>query len=219
MTLGNVGAVNGGYYNSGDDYFGLSNPNMAASTGTTNIFGTTGSYGGYYGVPQNLVNDPKGQMEYQYDMNNTASSYNVKNNAAQMTITDQCTTMASLISEGKEDEIMTKFEELESTLKSEPQFQKCSDAEIKAYAKNMFAQTTGMSLEDAINKNCQGDFSTGLTSGFHWGNADSTSKEELLAEINGTKPPTGAAKAFGTILGAIGGAVCLGIPALIGEHG
>ena len=219
--INTVGSM--GYVNPCDDYFGLYS-NSGLNTGMTAGMTTGMTYPsimnpGMYSIPQNLWNDPIGQMQYQYDMNNQYQGFNIRANAQQLTITDQCRVLAELISEGKEDEIMENFKELEATLKSQPQFAQCTDKEIKAYAQNMFAQSTGMSLTEAIKQNCKSNFSTGLSAGFFFGNGDTTSKEDLLAEINGTKKPTGASKGFGAVLGAIGGIVCLGIPALFGEHG
>ncbi len=210
-----------GYVNPSDDYFGLSTmSNTTTNYMSPSIMGQGITYPGMYSIPQNLWNDPAGQMQYQYNMNNQYQSYNNKANAGQLAVTDQCKVIAELISEGKENEIMENFVELQETLKSMPQYAQLSDKEIKSYAQNIFAQTTGVSLTEAIKQNCKSNFSTGFTSGFHLGNADNISKEELLAEINGTKPPTGAAKTFGKILGGILGIIpCLGIPALIGEHG
>lgn len=210
MTLGAVNPamypINGSF-GCGTDYFGL------GATGADNFFGTNsiynnGSYNPYMmtgmgAVPQSLWNDPLGQMNYQYDMGNTANSYMIKNNAQQVSLTDQCNALASVISDGQEDEIMKEFVELENTLKSQPQYAKCTDQEIKGIARQYFQAVTGKSLTSAIDQNASGDFATGFKKTFNLFGDDEVSKEDLLSEINGTKLKRGAdaTKTVGKIAG------------------
>lgn len=212
-----------GYYNCGDDYFGLNslaNNNIANSS----IYGTTGAYNPYmtpgmYSIPQNLWNDPKGQMQYQYDMNNTANGYGIKSGAQQVSLTDQCSALAQVIGSGQEDEILKEFNELSATLKSQPQYAQCSEQEIKGLAKQYFQAVTGVSLNEAIENNASGDFETGFKKSFSLFGDDNESKEDLLAEVNGTKLKRGAeaTKTVGEVAGvaAIAGAGA-GIGAAVG---
>lgn len=201
----------------------------SAYTDYNNVYGTAADYTGNYSDTSNsLFSNPysygyygpsSSQVQNYYDMNNQYMSYSNKNSAQQLTLKDQCTSLAQVISEGQEDAILTEYNELVSTLASQPQYQNCNEQELKAVAKQIFQNTTGISLNDAINQNCSGNFATGLKQGFFLGNADSISKEQLISEINGTPMKGGASKVIGNIIGAIGGIICLGLPALFGEHG
>lgn len=229
--------------NASMDYFGLGlNQNVMPNNlysgynynATDNFYGTNSIYNSGYNynpylmtgmgtMPQNLWNNPVGQMNYQYDMSNTANSFGIKTNAQQISLTDQCNALAQVISDGQEDEIMKEFVELENTLKSQPQYAKCSDQEIKGLARQYFQAITGKSLTSAIEQNASGDFSTGFKKVFSMFGDDSVSKEDLISEINGTKLKRGAeeTKIAGKVAGAltyagvgagIGAAVTLGNP-------
>lgn len=205
-------------YNYGQN-FGFGNTNYACNPGYN-----TGGYGyntypGMYQIPQNLWNDPIGQLEYQDNLNQQSGAIYNRNSGQQLEVSNQCRVLASLIGEGKENEVLKEFQEIETALKGQQQYSKCTDQEIKAIAQSIFQQSTGVPLVDAINQNCKSNFETGLGTGFFLGNADSVSKEDLIAEINGTEPPHGGSKIVGGIIGAIGSILCLGIPALFGEHG
>lgn len=215
-----------GYYNNGDDYFGLSSTAGNNIAGTS-IYSNPGVYNPYmtpgmYSMPQNLWNDPKGQMQYQYDMSNTANGYGIKNNAQQISLTDQCTALAQVIGSGQEDEILKEFNELSATLKSQPQYAQCSEQEIKGLAKQYFQAVTGLSLNDAIENNASGDFETGFKKSFSLFGDDNESKEDLLAEVNGTKLKRGAeaTKVVGEVAGVASyAAIGAGIGASLGLVG
>ncbi len=190
-------------FGSTSDYFNLNN-----TTGTSgNLFNTynsgytTGSYGTY---GAGIYGSTSGQLQYNYDLNNQAQSYYVKQNSGQATLAYQCKAIADVISEGQEDEVLTEFNELVSTLKSQPQYAQCNDQELKAIAQDVFANMTGMSLTDAIKTNCESSFKTGLNL-LNPFDRDSVSKEDLLAEVNGTKKKAGSG-----ISKALGGAASVG---------
>ncbi len=189
MTTG-MNALNPvGFYSSGDDYFGL--------TGATNT---------YNGVSSNIWNNSTQNLQYQYGYNNTYNAYNNKYASQQLTIQDQCTSIATVLSNGQEDEVLSEFNELVSTLRSQEQYAQCSDQELRAMAKNIFQNMTGISLTDAINQNCSSSFTTGLKNVLNPFGDDSVSKEDLLAEINGTKKKKGAdaSKVVGEVAGIAG---------------
>lgn len=235
MTLGAVNSATypgNGSYSSGDGYFNLNsctNNNNASIYGATNPYTATNTYNPYMAMNTNMYNPymmggmySTTGMQTQYNLNNQWQSYGIKANAQQIALTDQCNALAQVLSSGQEDEIMKEFNELENTLKTQPQFAQCTEQEVKAYAKNYFQSITGISLDKAIEENASGDFTTGFKKTFSLFGDDSTSKEDLLATVNGTRLKRGAeeTKVAGEVTGIVakvGAGAALGLAVTLGN--
>ncbi|MDD3237581.1 MAG: hypothetical protein PHV37_05730 [Candidatus Gastranaerophilales bacterium] len=186
-----VNSVGNYAYDSTQDYFGL-NSGTSTATSTSSLYNSSNIWG----------------TNSAYGYNNPYLAYNNKMGAQNLAIQDQCAAIATVVGGGQEDEILEEFNELVTTLKSQDQYSQCSDQELKAVARNIFQNTTGVSLNEAINKNCSGSFMTGLKNAINPFGDDKTSKDDLISEINGTKKKKGAneAKVVGSAIGIAGAA-------------
>lgn len=207
-SVGNYG------YNNSEDYFGLNSGNTAY--GTADAYGSLNTYGGY-GNYGNIWGGSTQILQNQYDYNNTYNSYNNKYNSEQLSVQDQCAAIATVISNGQEDEVLSEFNELVATIQSQPQYAQCSEQELKAIARNLFQSVTGVSLTDAVNANCSSSFKTGLNM-LNPFDKDTTSKEDLISEISGTKKKEGAeiAETAGKVTAVAAPAVGAGIGFAVG---
>lgn len=211
MTTGSINAVSPAittssgaisYCAPADDYFGLYN-NYNNTAGS--VFNTGSMMSGM----MNYYGNSTQQIQQYYNMNAQQQGYMNMGNVQNADIAKQCTAISTVISQGQEDQVMAEYNQLVDAIRNQPGNQMYTESQIKSLADSAYYNATGKTLTDVIEQNCDSSFETGFNIINPFDN-DKTSKEELIAELNGTKVKdgTGAAKVAGN---AAGGAAAAGV--------
>ncbi len=209
--------------------YGTAYGQNAYSNYGTSLFNTN-SYMGYsgYSVPfmgtYGYNQDPtavEGQLEDNYSIYTTQQGYQNQQNVEQLDWAQLSANITTLLSQGRTDDAMTEYKKLEASLAAAPQYANYNESQIKAIAQQVYAQSTGITLTDAIDSSCSDSFVQGLKQGipiFGQLFAQGNSKEDALSEVTGVEKSAGAAFAEGagaTLSSAAAGAgigVCFGGP-------
>lgn len=154
--------------------------------------------------------------ELQVNQNKAMAGVNVQANGQNLAIQDQATTIASMITQGKNDQVIPQFNELVEMLRTKPEYLQLDDRELRATAKDYFKQVAGRPIEDMVNEHCAGGFGNAFVNTLSFGLLGSqSSKEDILANLTGTNKTNddSVAKVAGSTLGgattgaAIGGVI------------
>ncbi len=198
--------------NAVNDYFGL-------STGTSTV-ANSGLYSSNYGIYSTGTNDSSVWLQQQYNNTQLSNSFTNKTNAQSSVIYDKIDVIANLISEGEEDQVLEQYSSLLDSMRSQSQYQGLSEEELSSMAKQAFKARTGVDMSSAVKENCRSDFGTGFHKTFNGlMGADSTSAEDIISEIDGTKKKSGSgiAKFVGGVLGTVASVCTLGLSQLFSE--
>ncbi len=200
-----------------------------------NSFGSSyGSYGGYggfsgYGGYGNVgsVEAAKTNIKNQYDVYSARQSYGNMQNIEGMNYAQRSNVIGEMLRDGRSDDAMKQFNVLCGELKASGMYGEYSNTQIRAVAQQIYQNSTGENLAEAIKGTTDGAFAKGFQNGltiFGLFGSGQTSKEEMLSEINGTKVTweDKVGKAAGAGIGAgvtIGAGVALAKTGLLSTVG
>lgn len=177
------------------------------------------------------IYNPTMQISYmnqmdQYGIDRQVNLYTGQNNAqfkmsAQTSdIARQVRILQQEVKADHQDNIKAEYNKLLAAVKSTYGSQLPSsmnaeekEAQIRAYAEQVYAQQTGAYITDEIRANSSGSFMSGLKQVITFGLGSSTTADENIAMINGTKQTKGskAAKIAGNVVGGLlGGLLAVG---------
>ncbi len=221
--------------------FGMVNPSMGmnvmdmpvlnaySGVGMMNMNGVTPYAGGMYGGFGIL--NPQYQMQTMQQWDNfgidrQVAMYQNQNNAQfrmqgqNNSIARQIQVLSSQIKADNQDNVKAEYDKLLAAVKSaygsqvnknlSPEDQ---DAQIRAYAEQLYAQQTGTYITDDIRANSSGSFMSGLKQILTFGLGNKTTADENISRIEGTSQTTKskASKIAGNVVGGLlGGILAVG---------
>ncbi len=225
----NFGMVNPYMYSMDADTI-MNAPILSANTAMGGGMGMmpamgAGMYGGF-----GILN-PQYQMQTMQQWDNfgidrQVSMYQNQNNAQfrmqgqNNSIARQIQVLSSQIKADNQDNVKAEYDKLLAAVKSaygsqvnknlSPEDQ---DAQIRAYAEQLYAQQTGTYITDDIRANSSGSFMSGLKQILTFGLGNKTTADENISRIEGTSQTTKskASKIAGNVVGGLlGGILAVG---------
>ncbi len=230
MTV-NFGMVNPYMYSMDADTI-MNAPILSANTamgGMATVGGMSPYAGGMYGGFGIL--NPQYQMQTMQQWDNfgidrQVSMYQNQNNAQfrmqgqNNSIARQIQVLSSQIKADNQDNVKAEYDKLLAAVKSaygsqvnknlSPEDQ---DAQIRAYAEQLYAQQTGTYITDDIRANSSSSFMSGLKQILTFGFGNKTTADENISRIEGTNQTTKskASKIAGNVVGGLlGGILAVG---------
>ncbi|MBQ3642514.1 hypothetical protein II906_11410 [bacterium] len=118
-----------------------------------------------------------------HDYNQTKKGINIQDGTTTAYLQQSLDSIRSYIEDGHEDTALEAYQELMETMSENTLYASLSDADKQTYIRQVFQEQNGYSLEDCINDNASDRAGTTYKKILFWGNADSTSKEDLLESM------------------------------------
>ncbi len=228
MTV-NFGMVNPYMYSMDADTI-MNAPILSANTAMGGMVGGMSPYaGGMYGG-FGLVN-PQYQMQTMQQWDNfgidrQVSMYQNQNNAQfrmqgqNNSIARQIQVLSSQIKADNQDNVKAEYDKLLAAVKSAYGSQvnknlskEDQEAQIRAYAEQLYAQQTGAYITDDIRANSSSSFMSGVKQILTFGLGNKTTADENIARIEGTSQTSKskASKIAGNVVGGLfGGLLAVG---------
>ena len=147
-------------------------------------------------------------LDSKYDYNDTRESYEVAYSGRDAAIETKISNLCSYIANGQEDKAFVAYEELLNEMKLQARYEQLvdengDDTQLKSVARKLIETDLGGDLEEFIRENTRTNSRVENQKVLTWGNCDTTTQEDLLAEICDIDEEKGN----GSILVQIGAAI------------
>ncbi|MBE7705275.1 MAG: hypothetical protein E7Z90_05640 [Cyanobacteria bacterium SIG29] len=146
-------------------------------------------------------------LDKKYDYTDTRESYEIAYSGRDAAIESKISNIGSYLANGKEDKAMDAYNELLAEMGNQTRYAQLvgedgDDTQLRAIARQLIEMEIGGNLEDFIRDNAKTQAGVEHQKILTWGNCDSTSQEDLLAEMCDIKEEEGHGN---IIVGALAG--------------
>ena len=127
-------------------------------------------------------------LDRKYDYTDTRESYEIAYSGRDAAIETKISNICSYLANGKEDKAFAAYEELLEEMSSQTRYAQLigedgDDTQLRAIARQLIETELGADLEEFIRANAKDQAGVDYQNILTWGNCDSTSQEDLLAEM------------------------------------
>ncbi len=126
-------------------------------------------------------------LDKKYDYTDTKESYEIAYSGRDSAIETKISNICSYLENGKEDKALSAYHELLEEMTSQTRYEQLvvdgDDTQLRAIARDLIESELGVDLEDYIRENSRDASGVANQKILTWGNCDSTSQEDLLAEM------------------------------------